>query len=1067
MQATKVTTEYTHKLRLKPFDFFVLRTPTYPIEQLKNLCNEDHFANALLRYFSQPVARKALYLGSRSLYQRLLVAESENPEKVSQKLLLSLARYATRISTRATPFGLFAGIATGTIGEKTTLSLDSWHTKRCNARLDSQLLFKIVESLLKKSAVRSFVHWFPNSTLYLIAKEWRYIERIGVKDWHTYRLSCIESDDVVDTILAQCKHGVTLAELRALIHSLDSDYSRDEVDAFIEDLIESQVLSSDLEPPISGIEPIEYLIDYLHQISDCLSAVQILQEISEDLDQLHNFASDGSIDRIEAIRKKVSMLVDVSGVKNTVQIDLFYETKNKVILSEALVTEVCEAAQLLLGAGDANFPDLIEFRNRFEVRYECRALPLLEVLDEDSGIGFGARKALSSLANMLGPISVRRSTAPQNLLDNLVTRKVESAWKNRLATVNLTSADLEKYVSGRMPDPGRTCTLNLNLYAKTDAATESGDYTIHLKSIGGRTGAEQLGRFCYGDQMLRAGVERLTAFEADSTSAKLVDVCHVPTNRFANMAIRPVLRQYEIPYFSRSGAAPDRQISLEEIFVTIRGDRVVLFSGRDGCEIRPLGSEALAYDGPMKTAIHNFLVQIQYQGARSYKFTWPSHLDLARSLPRVTYGRIILSSARWRIPLESLTKLSKVSDDEKLKRVGRIREDLGLPRWISIHDYDRGLNLDLRSKLGVKLLIDEARIRRRGGGEDLVVEESLIEEGCPTRSPIGRHVAELVVPVATVGADDEDGLLRSKPSFRMPVNTAEFPRSFAPGSRWVYCKIYCSPQISEILLTTAIKSIVEELRRADYISEWFFIRFSDVGYHIRVRFQLVKTNLLGVVQASIQSELKCYIDDQRVWKIQYDTYEREVRRYGGESGISCCEEWFSHDSDCAVGLLDTIGKGIDESDRWKIALYSCHRLFLDFGMTVNERKRLLSQLAKGYRIELGLDKSHGIKVSSMYRELKKDLEDLIIGSRPANGPWREVAEILDARSAGVAKSTMEILKAARQGKLEISVSEISMSVAHMCVIRILTSDWREQEMFIYEFLARLYETEAHLTSKQA
>src|SRR5438045_5241334 len=94
----------------RPLDFVMVRAPLLPVEWYRALADgEDP-----LSFLSDPRIRRALAVGSPSLlgtverFQRSGLARRD-AEQMRAKLL----RYLIRISTRPTPYGLFAGVALG------------------------------------------------------------------------------------------------------------------------------------------------------------------------------------------------------------------------------------------------------------------------------------------------------------------------------------------------------------------------------------------------------------------------------------------------------------------------------------------------------------------------------------------------------------------------------------------------------------------------------------------------------------------------------------------------------------------------------------------------------------------------------------------------------------------------------------------------------------------------------------------------------------------------------------------------------------------------------------------
>jgi hypothetical protein len=121
--------------------FFVLRTPLLPFDALLQWSADGGQDRALLRRrlaaeLSRAELREALFLASPSLDEGLPEWLRAPEGEWGRKLERSLVRYWQRMAARATPFGLFAGGAVGTLGPGTRLTLKARETYRRHTRLD-------------------------------------------------------------------------------------------------------------------------------------------------------------------------------------------------------------------------------------------------------------------------------------------------------------------------------------------------------------------------------------------------------------------------------------------------------------------------------------------------------------------------------------------------------------------------------------------------------------------------------------------------------------------------------------------------------------------------------------------------------------------------------------------------------------------------------------------------------------------------------------------------------------------------------------------------------------------
>src|SRR5262249_44679334 len=161
---------------------------------------------------------------------------------------------------------------------------------------------------------------------------------------------------------------------------------------------------------------------------------------------------------------------------------------------------------------------------------------------------------------------------------------------------------------------------------------------------------------------------------------------------------------------------------------------------------------------------------------------------------------------------------------------------------------------------------------------------------------------------------------------------ATFRRRMLPGSDWLYAKLYAGAAGVDRLLLDVVAPLVHEFTEAGAVDEWFFLRYGDPDLHLRVRFhgepEVLHTRVLPALEAPAERPRA----DGRLRRLQLDTYEREVERYGGAEGLLLSERIFRVDSDAVLAmlaLLEPDDAGADE--RWRLALIGCAALFADFG----------------------------------------------------------------------------------------------------------------------------------------
>ena len=148
-----VTTRPEHR----PVGFFALRSPLLAVDEVVDLdpAGPPDLRARLPRLLKAPEVREAVFLASPQLEAALdgwLAAADEDGSEPRNPddLTLALARYVTRMATRATPFGLFAAHATGLVAGRddlarpTRLELPALGRYRRHSRPDSHLLHTVM-----------------------------------------------------------------------------------------------------------------------------------------------------------------------------------------------------------------------------------------------------------------------------------------------------------------------------------------------------------------------------------------------------------------------------------------------------------------------------------------------------------------------------------------------------------------------------------------------------------------------------------------------------------------------------------------------------------------------------------------------------------------------------------------------------------------------------------------------------------------------------------------------------------------------------------------------------------
>ncbi|MET0401850.1 MAG: lantibiotic dehydratase, partial [Cystobacter sp.] len=633
----------------------------------------------------------------------------------------------------------------------------------------------------------------------------------------------------------------------------------------------------------------------------------------------------------------------------------------------------------------------------------------------------------------------------------LLLHKLEHVQRTGAQVMELSDEDvthLENKSRAPLPD---------SFMAMATVASESeeelarGRFQLRMHMVAGPSGANTLGRFCLGDEQLHQKVqEHLRAEEAFHQDALYAEIVHLPQGRVGNILARPVLRDYELTYLGRSGAPADRQIDASDLRVCIQGRRVVLRSQRLGKEIIPRMTNAHNY-GARGLGLYKFLCALAGQNqCGGLQWNW-GPLSHARFLPRVTHGRIVLSTARWNFWRDTLEGLGAVTGAQRFAAVQALRAEQRLPRFIALEEGDQLLPADLDNVLSVDTLVQLIKDRPR---VTLVEMFPRPEELC-ARGPEGRFLHELVVPF---------GRTRPAPSAEKPVqrtSKAVVPRpepgarSFLPGSEWLYAKLYTGAATADRLLTDVIAPIARSSLASGAADGWFFIRYGDPDWHLRLRFHGTPGRLQEV-QRELMNALTAHHQDRLLWKVQLDTYEREVERYGGPEGMLLCERLFQVDSDAALQLLSVLPGDEGADARWRLMLAGMDHLLSDLGFDLEAKLKLVTALREGFGREFHAERATEHQLGERYRRERRGIEELLVTRKVRQTVLARGLAVLDRRSERLAPITATLRALADVGRLTVPLSELAGSLLHMHANRMARSAARAQELVLYDYLCRHY-----------
>jgi thiopeptide-type bacteriocin biosynthesis protein len=1065
--------ETSREPSFSPAGFFVLRTPLLPFEVLSRWGGERLEAarlppgspeleaalardcatlraglRELLRW---PEMREALFVASPSLHESLDAWERQPEGEYARKVERSVVRYLARMAGRPTPFGLFAGYSVGTLGDGTRLRLGPRSAYQRQTRLDMDYACALAEALSRAPELRPSIPHRPSTSLYRAGGRLRYAEGRMKDKARTYHLVAVEPDAYLEATLERARHGAPPEELARALVELDADISAAEAAAYVDELIDSQLLVSELSPPVTGANALGELLSQLGRLPGGASFASALAPVQSALAHLDRGGLGAPAERYREVAAMLSRLPAPVELPRLFQVDL-RKPAPEAVLGREVVRELERGARLLHRLmPPPQQGELERFRDAFLQRYEGREVPLMEALDEESGIGFRPSKAPGAEAAPLLdglPLGEASSdTVPFGVREVFLLRMLEETLREGRQVLALDDKAVERLEARERPPLPDSFAVMATLGAESEEALQRGRFEVRLHAVAA-PGANLLGRFCQGDAVLHREVEKLLrAEEALQPDAVFAEVVHLPQGRVGNILARPVLREYELTYLGRSGAPPERQLEAGDLRVSVQGSRIVLRSARLGREVLPRMTNAHNYQA-RSLGLYHFLCALQYQGrVRGLAWNW-GPLRHAGFLPRVTHGRLVLAPATWNLWRDTLEALGRADGARRFEAVQALRAARRMPRFVALEDGDNQLPVDLDNVLAVETLVQLIKDRP----EATLVEHSPGPEALCADSPEGHFVHELVVPFVRSHPE------RAERPTAPPVEVSRpsrLERSFPPGAEWLYLKLFTGAATADRLLTGTVAPLVKSALSSGAADGWFFIRYGDPDWHLRLRFHGAPERLRALA-GELSGALEPLHRERLLWKVQLDTYEREVERYGGPEAILLAERLFQSDSEAVLELLELLPGDAGADARWRLTLCGMDLLLSDLELGLEARQRVVTALRESMGREFNAEGPLEHKLGERFRAERRRIESLLDPGKACEDIPARAREALLRRSDRLAPIAAGLNALAEEGRLGVPVAELAASFLHMHVNRMARSAARAQELVLYDLLGRHY-----------
>ena len=868
------------KQLFKDVGSFMIRTPSLPIDLLvDNIKNSGNIDNNIFlsdSSFYKNQFNEAILVASHDLYES--IQRYINGEKVRniEYLLNSLYKYFSRSCSRCTPFGLFSTVSFGSItSNKTSFELSERKLKR-KPLLDSNWLFGVVymyESKYLKSLrykINESVAIYRNKANLFNCTQNNNSEKINKKS--------VNYSKAFEIVLETSNDYVTYYEIIENLKKSYNNVDEEILHTYIQSLIKEGYLISDLRPPLTIFNQLEYFISKLIEY-DINSDIFI--DIKKQIDIYSGENKDENINCLMNIFNKMKL---VYNSKNYLSIDSSFDYQE----CNLNINEIKNIDKLINLFMQFNINDpfnvLKEYKENFLGKYGLsRCVPLTELIDDDIGLGFPSHYDGKPNSNNFGGYI--------NPWVKFFEKKyIEAIRLNK--EIEITETDIRMLSSENLEIDRLPKSMEIYFsYFK-----ENGEDVFQLSNIFGSTYAgKSFGRFSHFMNDPTTFYKKINKAYGNDDEYQFCEVVFLPDSLYTANVMRNINGStYEMSFGTSNSKENIYNLKLSDILVGFENNKLYLKSAINNKRIVPTATNM--FNPQLKPKILRLIDDISSDGIRFYNKPWHDLLEKFAYIPTIRYKNFILEQEKWVFKIGDLGLAKRYNFHDFKVGLNEYIRTKNIPTWVYMVDADKKLLLNLKEDRCLSVL------QKSLEKSDIVLERYNSDIEHPVKYNNESYCCELVIPLIL-----NEEVYSTKKTDTEITQICSNNRIKEPFDEWLYFKIYGVRENIDYLLGDALFTPLQELVKNKEIDSYFFIQYKDPDMHLRLRLKADKDKLMAV-QFKMFDIFSKLMKESIISKSCIDCYESELERYGGYDLIDYAHEVFHKDSIAIQSIISEKNK---------------------------------------------------------------------------------------------------------------------------------------------------------------
>lgn len=837
-------------------NFCMIRETLYEKEQYINYLNMCFLSDIeRINFFREDnIFMEAILVANQKLYEAINKVTPQTKSKTIKKILNSLTKYYSRMSSRTTPYGLFSSTSFFTFDdiEKSIQIHSSLYQKKIqtNAEWILNLIRLIERKYIDKLVIEMNSALVVNHNM--IIKSTSSIKK-GSNNNSSFIL---RKNKFLNQVLEALKEPISVAELVKHLKKFYNNTS--EIISTVEILLLNGIIISELRS-FFCVEwsDLNYIIDFLERVGDSKLTFK-LKEIIKYIDIYSDTKLGEGIDIYKKIINKMEAIV-----KSSVYININV-VKADVLINREVKSEIEKVANFLFTYSPYR-DSLLNYKECFIEKYGYNvSVPIGE--------------EIASWTEMYEKATLKKVQKFNSKIYRYLDRKLVEAINQNRKEVIILDDEIQGF---EVNTPSEVGALYWEL-ALFNVESSDEKYILNVSDTRGSIYMHGLkSRFSHliSNDNLNTAYRRMFKTEQNDSANAIATISDIPKNdRYTSISIcQPNYRQYVIPVNQFLGNNKS-SLRIDKIAIGVSSETNdwYVYSKELGEKIKVKDDSFL--NPAYHTDIARLLLEISNrQNLRFLDFFDMLHESDRVYQPRIVYSKTVLKEESWKLKRDADTKFVFT---EFVSYFYKWKEMWKLPRYVYMFESNKRLFLDINQIECIKIIMDTLQKSKYiyfFKADPALKEQEIVATVRIKKTEHNLKKIDSFLP-CDIGTKS-DPILQTAINY---VNIRDYKNN-EYMNKWIDIHLYYRYNVREVFLE--IYNFINKQNREDFI--FSFVRYYDGRDHIRFRFSLMRENSL----VDMLDWLNYLYKKDIITEYTIKKFFPEIEKFGGKQLIKKYERY--------------------------------------------------------------------------------------------------------------------------------------------------------------------------------